>query len=101
MVYPEIKIKEKNKSFSMKVRIAKEEVQGDVFTSEDVTELKRTILELISYKLDDLIVMMVEDEDLTFEQTQEMDNALSKVSVSVETEAEEEEETEDVVEKLN
>jgi GTP cyclohydrolase II len=100
MVYPEIKIKEKNKSFSMKVRIAKEEVQGDVFTSEDVTELKRTILELISYKLDDLIVMMVEDEDLTFEQTQEMDNALSKVSVSVETEAQEEE-TEDVVEKLN
>lgn len=100
MVYPEIKIKEKNKSFSMKVRIAKEEVQGDVFTSEDVTELKRTILELISYKLDDLIVMMVEDEDLTFEQTQEMDNALSKVLVSVETEAQEEE-TEDVVEKLN
>lgn len=84
MVYPEIKIKEKRKSFSMKVRISKKEVEGEVFTSEDVTELKKTILEEISYEVDNLINMMVEDEELSSEQIEEMENALGKVSISVE-----------------
>lgn len=85
MVYPEIKIKEKRKSFSMKVRISKEDVQGEVFTSEEVTELKRTILEEISYEVDNLINLMVEDEELSYEQINEMENALNKVTVSAES----------------
>jgi len=91
MVYPEIKIKEKRKSFSMKVKISKKEVEGEVFTSEDVTELKKTILEEISYEVDNLINMMVEDEELSSEQIVEMENALGKVSISVEDESEVEE----------
>lgn len=95
MVYPEIKIKEKRKSFTMKVKISKKEVEGEVFTSEEVTELKRTILEEISYELDNLVHMMVEDEELSVEQIEAMENALSKVSVSIENETEEVSETEE------
>jgi len=95
MVYPEIKIKEKRKSFTMKVKISKKEVEGEVFTSEEVTELKRTILEEISYELDNLVQMMVEDEELSIEQIEAMENALSKVSVSIENETEEVSETEE------
>ena len=91
MVYPEIKIKEKRKSFSMRVKVSKKEVQGEVFTSEEVTELKRTILEEISYELDNLINLMVEDEDLNEVQVEALENALSKVSISVEDESEVEE----------
>lgn len=88
MVYPEIKIKEKRKSFSMKVIIPKEDVQGEVFTPEDVTELKRTILEDVSYKLDELIVLMVEDEELSEEQILGLEKSLEKVVISVEYENE-------------
>jgi len=95
MVYPEIKIKEKRKSFTMKVKISKKEVEGEVFTSEEVTELKRTILEEISYELDNLVQMMVEDEELSIEQIEAMENALNKVSVSIENETEEVSETEE------
>lgn len=91
MVYPEIKIKEKRKSFSMRVKVSKKEVQGEIFTSEEVTELKRTILEEISYELDNLINMMVEDEDLNDEQIEGLENALAKVSIAVEDESETEE----------
>jgi hypothetical protein len=84
MVYPEIKIKEKRKSFTMRVKISKKEVQGEVFTSEDLTELKRTILEEIAYEVDNLINEMVEDEELNYNQIQEMSLALGKVSISVE-----------------
>lgn len=82
MVYPEIKIKEKRKSFTMKVKISKKDVQGEVFTSEEVTELKKSILEEINYELDNLINLMVEDVDLSYEQIQAMENALNKVSIS-------------------
>jgi DNA anti-recombination protein RmuC len=95
MVYPEIKIKEKRKSFTMKVKISKKEVEGEVFTSEEVTELKRTVLEEISYELDNLVQMMVEDEELSIEQIEAMENALNKVSVSIENETEEVSETEE------
>jgi hypothetical protein len=95
MVYPEIKIKEKRKSFTMKVKISKKEVEGEVFTSEEVTELKRTILEEINYELDNLVHMMVEDEELSVEQIEAMENALNKVSVSIENESEEVSETEE------
>lgn len=95
MVYPEIKIKEKRKSFTMKVKISKKEVEGEFFTSEEVTELKRTILEEISYELDNLVQMMVEDEELSIEQIEAMENALNKVSVSIENETEEVSETEE------
>lgn len=98
MVYPEIKIKEKRKSFSMKVIISKEDVQGEVFTPEDVTELKRTILEDVSYNLDELIVMMVEDEELSEDQTLVLEKALDKVTISVEDENEMIEEVEEVEE---
>lgn len=91
MVYPEIKIKEKRKSFSMRVKVSKKEVQGEIFTSEEVTELKRTILEEISYELDNLINMMVEDEDLNDEQIEGLEDALAKVSITVEDESETEE----------
>jgi hypothetical protein len=95
MVYPEIKIKEKSKSFSMKVKISKKEVEGEVFTSEEVTELKRTILEEISYELDNLITLMVEDEELSDEQIGALEDALGKVSISTDEEVSEtEEETE-------
>ena len=83
MVYPEIKIKEKRKSFTMKVIISKEDVQGELFTQEDVTELKKTILEDVSYNLDELIVMMVEDEELDEDQTLVLEKALDKVTISV------------------
>jgi hypothetical protein len=79
----------------MKVKISKKEVEGEVFTSEEVTELKRTILEEISYELDNLVHMMVEDEELSVEQIEAMENALSKVSVSIENETEEVSETEE------
>jgi|LakMenE01Jun11ns_1017448.scaffolds.fasta_scaffold9959328_11 hypothetical protein len=95
MVYPEIEIKEKRKSFTMKVKISKKEVEGEVFTSEEVTELKRTILEEINYELDNLVHMMVEDEELSVEQIEAMENALNKVSVSIENESEEVSETEE------
>jgi hypothetical protein len=95
MVYPEIEIKEKRKSFTMKVKISKKEVEGEVFTSEEVTELKRTILEEINYELDNLVHMMVEDEELSVEQIESMENALNKVSVSIENESEEVSETEE------
>lgn len=98
MVYPEIKIKEKRKSFSMRVKVSKKEVQGEVFTSEEVTELKRTILEEISYELDNLINLMVEDEDLNEVQVEALENALSKVSISVEDESEVEETEQEVEE---
>ena len=94
MVYPEIEIKEKRKSFSMKVKISKREVQGEVFNSEEITELKKTILEDISEELDSLIVMMVEDDELSDEQILGLDEALGRVSISVEDE-EEVEETEE------
>jgi hypothetical protein len=83
MVYPEIKIKEKRKSFTMKVIISKEDVQGELFTQEDVTELKKTILEDVSYNLDELIVMMVEDEELGEDQILGLEKALEKVTISV------------------
>jgi len=86
MVYPEIKIKEKRKSFTMKVIISKEDVQGELFTQEDVTELKKTILEDVSYNLDELIVMMVEDEELGEDQILGLEKALEKVTISVEGE---------------
>jgi hypothetical protein len=95
MVYPEIEIKEKRKFFTMKVKISKKEVEGEVFTSEEVTELKRTILEEINYELDNLVHMMVEDEELSVEQIEAMENALNKVSVSIENESEEVSETEE------
>lgn len=97
MVYPEIKIKEKRKSFSMRVKISKKEVQGEVFTSEEITELKRTILEEVCYELDNLIGLMVEDEDLSSEQIDAMEDALGKVTVSTDSEevSEETEETEE------
>ena len=91
MVYPEIKIKEKRKSFSMKVRISKEDVQGEIFSSEEVTELKKTILEEIAQELDSLITLMVEDEELSDEQILGLENSLSKVSITVEDESETEE----------
>jgi len=92
MVYPEIEIKEKRKSFSMKVKISKREVQGEIFNSEEITELKKTILEDISEELDSLIVMMVEDDELSDEQILGLDEALGRVSISVEEEVEETEE---------
>ena len=98
MVYPEIKIKEKRKSFSMRVKVSKKEVQGEVFTSEEVTELKRTILEEISYELDNLINLMVEDEELNEQQLDALAEALSKVSISVEDESEVEESEQEVEE---
>ena len=98
MVYPEIKIKVKRKSFSMKVIISKEDVQGEFFTPEDVTELKRTILEDVSYNLDELIVMMVEDEELSEDETLVLEKALDKVTISVEDENEVIEEVEEVEE---
>ena len=79
----------------MKVKISKKEVEGEVFTSEEVTELKRTILEEINYELDNLVHMMVEDEELSVEQIEAMANALNKVSVSIENESEEVSETEE------
>jgi hypothetical protein len=79
----------------MKVKISKKEVEGEVFTSEEVTELKRTILEEINYELDNLVHMMVEDEELSVEQIEAMENALNKVSVSIENESEEVSETEE------
>jgi hypothetical protein len=79
----------------MKVKISKKEVEGEVFTSEEVTELKRTILEEINYELDNLVHMMVEDEELSVEQIEAMANALNKVSVSIENETEEVSETEE------
>jgi len=103
MVYPEIEIKEKRKSFSMKVKISKREVQGEVFTSEEVTELKKTILEEIAQELDSLIVLMVEDEELSDEQILGLEQALEKVVVSVENEGvgemEEMEETQETEEE--
>lgn len=98
MVYPEIKIKEKRKSFSMRVKVSKKEVQGEVFTSEEVTELKRTILEEISYELDNLINLMVEDEELNEQQLDALAEALDKVSISVEDESEVEESEQEVEE---
>lgn len=98
MVYPEIKIKEKRKSFSMRVKVSKKDVQGEVFTSEEVTELKRTILEEISYELDNLINLMVEDEELNEQQLDALAEALNKVSISVEDESEVEESEQEVEE---
>lgn len=99
MVYPEIKIKEKRKSFSMKVRISRKDVEGEVFASEDITELKKTILEDISEELDNLITMMVEDEELSDEQILGLDEALGRVSISVEDEEKVEEELEETEEE--
>ena len=84
MVNTKIKIKEKRKSFIMNLKISKKEVQGKVFDSEDLTELKRTILEEINYEVDNLINKMVEDEELTYKQIEAMESALSKVSITVE-----------------
>ena len=103
MVYPQIEIKEKRKSFSMKVKILREDVEGEVFTSEEVTELKRTILEEIAQELDSLIVLMVEDEELSDEQILGLEQALEKVVISVENEGmgemEEMEETQETEEE--
>jgi hypothetical protein len=92
MVKTKIKIKEKSKSFIMNLKISKKEVQGRVFDSEDLTELKRIILEEINYEVDNLINKMVEDEELTYEQIEAMESALSKVSIAVEETEEVEEE---------
>jgi hypothetical protein len=84
MVYPEIKIKEKGKSFNLKMKISKKEVNGVVLNPDEVIELKRTILEEISYEVDNLIEMMIEDEELNEEQLESFQNSLDKVQVSIE-----------------
>lgn len=99
MVYPQIEIKEKRKSFSMKVKILRKDVEGEVFTSEEVTELKKTIMEEISQELDHLIVLMVEDEELSEDQILGLDEALGRVSISVEDEEIVEEEVEETEEE--
>jgi hypothetical protein len=100
MVYPEIKITEKRKSFNLKVKISKKDVKGVVFTSEDVTELKRTILEELNSEVDELIHSMVENDELNNSEYTELCRALDKVSVHVEGNQETEDEEQEVEEEL-
>lgn len=83
MVFPKIKIKERRKSFTLKMKISKKEVQGFTLDSEELTELKRSILEDLSYEVDNLIDLMVEDEELSELQIEAFESALGKVSIAV------------------
>lgn len=83
MVFPKIKIKERRKSFTLKMKISKKEVQGFTLDSEELTELKRSILEDLSYEVDNLIDLMVEDEELSELQIEAFESALGKVSITV------------------
>lgn len=89
MVFPEFKIKEKRKSFNLRMKISKNDVEGIVLGPEDVTELKREILEELSYQVDDLINLMVEDEELSEFQEIELENSLNKVTVFVDEDSDE------------
>lgn len=105
MVFPEIKIKEKRKSFNLKMKISKKEVKGIFLSSEEVTELKQSILDELNYEVENLIRMMVEDEELSDEQSDAFESALDRVSVSVAeseiTEGETEETSEEVSEEVS
>lgn len=101
MVFPQIKSKEKKKSFNLKLKISKKEVEGLTLNPEEVTELKRTLLEELNYEIDNLIEMMVENEELDNVQYAAFHDSLNKVFISeslgeeVGEEVEEELETEE------
>ena len=87
------------------MKISKKEVKGVVLSSEEVTELKQSILDELNYEVENLIRMMVEDEELSEEQSDAFESALDRVSVSVAeseiTEGETEETSEEVSEEVS
>lgn len=98
MIYPEITTKEKRKSFILKIKVSKKELRE--VSAEDLTELKRGVLEEISYELDNLVYETIDlDGDLTYDDVKENLDRVSIETNDYDTESVyTEEETENVTE---
>lgn len=86
MVYPEIKTKDKKNSFSIKIKLSKEDITNILTDSESLIELKRTILEVVTYEVDNFIINSADLWDTDIEKIKKVNSALNKVSVTTESE---------------
>ena len=62
MIFAKIKSKEKKKSHTFKMTISKKDVNGVVVSVEQLKELKKELLNQISFELDTFIIDMIEDK---------------------------------------
>lgn len=104
MIFAKIKIKEKKKSHTFKMIISKKDVNGVVVSVEELKELKKELLDQISFELDTFIIDMIEDKkELETDKLIEILEYLAKIQVNeigeeVEVEEVEEEELEELEE---
>ncbi len=85
MISPKIKFTEKKNSFNVKVKVSKEDVQDYLNSAEDVAELKKDFLNILSLEFDRFVVEMVEEENGE-EMAIQVDELLQKVVVTQEEE---------------
>ena len=99
MIFAKIKSKEKKKSHTFKMTISKKDVNGVVVSVEQLKELKKELLNQISFELDTFIIDMIEDKkEVETDKLIEILEDLAKIQVNEIGEEVEEEELEELEE---
>jgi len=101
MIFAKIKSKEKKKSHTFKMTISKKDVNGVVVSVEELKELKKELLDQISFELDTFIIDMIEDKsEVGTDELVEILEDLAKIQVSEIGKEVEEEEVKDELEEV-
>jgi 6-pyruvoyl-tetrahydropterin synthase len=101
MIFAKIKSKEKKKSHTFKMTISKKDVNGVVVSVEELKELKKELLDQISFELDTFIIDMIEDKsEVGTDELVEILEDLAKIQVSEIGKEVEEEEAEEELEEV-
>lgn len=101
MIFTKIKSKEKKKSHTFKMTISKKDVNGVVVSVEELKELKKELLDQISFELDTFIIDMIEDKsEVGTDELVEILEDLAKIQVSEIGKEVEEEEAEEELEEV-
>ena len=101
MIFAKIKSKEKKKSHTFKMTISKKDVNGVVVSVEQLKELKKELLNQISFELDTFIIDMIEDKsEVGADELVEILEDLAKIQVSEIGKEIEEEEVEEELEEV-
>lgn len=83
MIDATIKVKEKKNSYSLKAKISKSEIENYLTSVEGIAELKKDILDIVSFELDNFI-LEVSNGTNSSEVVEQIEKSLETIQVIVE-----------------